>query len=100
MMSELEINRECWKLAVRKFTSAIENKTIEEAEESLDMLRNEALYVLGIDAANAKRILNWNAGDVANHLTTLMTRVNDIMLTSERIRMVGGADKLKLPINQ
>ena len=98
--SEIEINKECWKRAVRKFTESIQGKTVEEAETALDMLRNEALYVLGIDAANAKRLLNWNSGDVENHLVVLMLRVKDIMLTSQRISDLGEADRLKLDTKQ
>lgn len=100
MISEAEINRECWKKAVQKFTSAIEGKTVEEAGVSLDMLRNEALYVLGIDAANAKRILRWTEEDIANHFTVLMVRVNDIMLASQELAKRGECDRIKLAKEQ
>ena len=97
---EIQINKECWKKAVSRFTQALEGKTIEEAEDALDVLRNEALYILGIDAANAKRILKWNSGDVENHLVVLMLRVKDIMLTSQKISVLGEADRIKLEPKQ
>ena len=84
-MNHKEINKEAWKKANQFFRECLDNKDPSQVEYNLDLLRNTALFVLGIDAKHLATFNKWGPKEFIAHMDTLMTRVKDIYLAQVKM---------------
>ena len=73
-----EICKQGWERANQMIVDAIKEKTNEERNNNLDILRHTALSLIAIDMANAARAFKWKEKDFDEYLSGIMGIMIDL----------------------